>query len=112
MNGKFKINPNSELGKFIKDFEPGFISRRARDFFTEYKCGHVVPKKVNILGLATDKSWLSLAIEEDMIIFGLEAAKYPDAESLAKGIEDVIATVIGEIAVKAREKVNGKKKNK
>lgn len=106
----FKLNPNSKLGKFIMGFDPGFIPKRARKFFTEYKCENSTPKKVKILGLATDRSWLSLAIEEDMIVFGLEASKYPDAESLVKGIEDVIASVIADSL--AKEKTNGKKKVK
>jgi hypothetical protein len=49
---------------------------------------------MNILGLWVDEKWLVKAIASDYVVFGLEAAKYPDAKSLAKGIEITITEAI------------------
>ena len=33
---KFYLNPNSELGKFIRNFKSGYISKKTRDYYVEY----------------------------------------------------------------------------
>jgi len=45
-------------------------------------------------GLGFDDKVLKFAIDNDCIICGIEASKYPDVKALKRGIETVLKTII------------------